>query len=158
MQRASCKTNPPGPAKCQLFDPVSVVWFSYNFLSDLQFSNISWRDINVATQKTEGKMLSGKTNAPAHRNRTEVLELDFMLRTKVYLWIKKTGTKTWTITQVQHAFAHLNAHRLSSELNVLLVTDCRLPSHFLVDLLEQTGHGMNSPLTKIRNKLTQDKK
>lgn len=46
----------------------------------------------------------------------------------------------------------------SSELSVVLVTDCRLLSHFLVDLLEQKGHGMNSPLTKIRNKLTQDKK
>lgn len=34
-------------------------------------------------QKTEGEKLSDKTKAPAHRNGTQVLELEFFIRTKL---------------------------------------------------------------------------
>lgn len=147
VQRATCKSQPTWASK------VSVVWFSHNFLSDLQFLNISWRDINVAMQKTEGKKLSGRTKAPAHRNRTQVLGLEFFIRTKLYLWINKTGTKTLTSNRAITCI-YMPKYFIDSESPELSVDDRPL-RHFLADLFEQTGRGTNSPLKKIRNKWTQ---
>lgn len=97
-------------------------------------------------QKTEGEKLSDKTKAPAHRNGTQVLELEFFIRTKLYLQMNKIGTKTWTSNTVIACIytPKYFTDSESSELNVL----SKALRHFLVDLFEQTGHGSKLPTRK----------
>lgn len=84
--------SPPGPAKCQL------CWFTYSFLSDLQFLYASQRDFGVAMYETPkvrlSKVVWKKKKAPSHGNTTEVLQFEVFIRTELNLWINRSSTKT----------------------------------------------------------------